>query len=111
MTHGWPGSVVELIDTVGPLTDPTAHLLARPTDRPYTPLGANILNSANPVTISTSRQGRGLSADEGPCEPHGTALTSDMLERAPPGTPGPSGSPTSADWSNGYGATEPVAYV
>ena len=25
MTHGWPGSVVELIDTVGPLTDPTAH--------------------------------------------------------------------------------------
>ena len=25
MTHGWPGSVIELIDTVGPLTDPTAH--------------------------------------------------------------------------------------
>src|SRR5690242_7824258 len=25
MTHGWPGSVVELLDTVGPLTDPTAH--------------------------------------------------------------------------------------
>jgi pimeloyl-ACP methyl ester carboxylesterase len=25
MTHGWPGSVMELIDTVGPLTDPTAH--------------------------------------------------------------------------------------
>ncbi len=25
MTHGWPGSVVELVDTVGPLTDPTAH--------------------------------------------------------------------------------------
>jgi Epoxide hydrolase N terminus len=25
MTHGWPGSVVELIDTVGPLTDPTAY--------------------------------------------------------------------------------------
>jgi pimeloyl-ACP methyl ester carboxylesterase len=25
MTHGWPGSVVEQIDTVGPLTDPTAH--------------------------------------------------------------------------------------
>jgi pimeloyl-ACP methyl ester carboxylesterase len=25
MTHGWPGSVLELIDTVGPLTDPTAH--------------------------------------------------------------------------------------
>src|SRR5207248_2870209 len=25
MTHGWPGSVAELIDSVGPLTDPTAH--------------------------------------------------------------------------------------
>jgi pimeloyl-ACP methyl ester carboxylesterase len=24
MTHGWPGSVIEQIDTVGPLTDPTA---------------------------------------------------------------------------------------
>jgi len=25
MTHGWPGSVVELLETVGMLTDPTAH--------------------------------------------------------------------------------------
>jgi pimeloyl-ACP methyl ester carboxylesterase len=25
MTHGWPGSVVELLETVDPLTDPTAH--------------------------------------------------------------------------------------
>jgi pimeloyl-ACP methyl ester carboxylesterase len=25
MTHGWPGSVIEVIDCVGPLTDPTAH--------------------------------------------------------------------------------------
>src|SRR5918995_653118 len=25
MTHGWPGSVIELLETVGPLTDPTAH--------------------------------------------------------------------------------------
>ena len=25
MTHGWPGSVVELLDAIGPLTDPTAH--------------------------------------------------------------------------------------
>ena len=24
MTHGWPGSVIELLDTIGPLTDPTA---------------------------------------------------------------------------------------
>jgi pimeloyl-ACP methyl ester carboxylesterase len=25
MTHGWPGSVIELLETVGLLTDPTAH--------------------------------------------------------------------------------------
>src|SRR6478752_7581390 len=25
MTHGWPGSVLELLDAVGPLTDPTKH--------------------------------------------------------------------------------------
>jgi pimeloyl-ACP methyl ester carboxylesterase len=25
MTHGWPGSVIELLETVGPLTDPTTY--------------------------------------------------------------------------------------
>ena len=25
MTHGWPGSVMELLEAVGPLTDPTSH--------------------------------------------------------------------------------------
>ena len=25
MTHGWPGSIVELLGSIGPLTDPTAH--------------------------------------------------------------------------------------
>lgn len=25
MTHGWPGSVVELLETIGPLTDPTSY--------------------------------------------------------------------------------------
>jgi pimeloyl-ACP methyl ester carboxylesterase len=25
MTHGWPGSITELLDTVGPLTDPTKY--------------------------------------------------------------------------------------
>jgi pimeloyl-ACP methyl ester carboxylesterase len=25
MTHGWPGSVIELLESVGPLTDPTTH--------------------------------------------------------------------------------------
>src|SRR5215813_13719308 len=25
ITHGWPGSIVELLNVIGPLTDPTAH--------------------------------------------------------------------------------------
>jgi pimeloyl-ACP methyl ester carboxylesterase len=25
ITHGWPGSVVEMLEVIGPLTDPTAH--------------------------------------------------------------------------------------
>src|SRR5580693_9657623 len=25
MTHGWPGSVIEMLDSVGPLTDPTKY--------------------------------------------------------------------------------------
>lgn len=25
MTHGWPGSIVEFLDVIGPLTDPAAH--------------------------------------------------------------------------------------
>src|SRR5262249_42938626 len=25
ITHGWPGSIVEMLDVIGPLTDPTAH--------------------------------------------------------------------------------------
>ena len=25
MTHGWPGSIIELLETIGPLTDPTTY--------------------------------------------------------------------------------------
>ena len=25
LTHGWPGSIVEFLDLIGPLTDPVAH--------------------------------------------------------------------------------------
>src|SRR3954453_12506611 len=25
MTHGWPGSVIEMLDAIGPLTDPTVY--------------------------------------------------------------------------------------
>ena len=25
LTHGWPGSIVEMLEVIGPLSDPTAH--------------------------------------------------------------------------------------
>src|SRR5262249_35614285 len=25
ITHGWPGSIIEMLNVIGPLTDPTAH--------------------------------------------------------------------------------------
>src|SRR5262245_1980423 len=25
LTHGWPGSIIEMLEVIGPLTDPTAH--------------------------------------------------------------------------------------
>src|SRR5271165_6835217 len=25
ITHGWPGSIIEMLEVIGPLTDPTAH--------------------------------------------------------------------------------------
>jgi pimeloyl-ACP methyl ester carboxylesterase len=25
LTHGWPGSIIEMLEAIGPLTDPTAH--------------------------------------------------------------------------------------
>lgn len=25
LTHGWPGSIVEFVEVVGPLTDPRSH--------------------------------------------------------------------------------------
>src|SRR5262249_56454553 len=28
ITHGWPGSVIELLEVIGPLTDPTAYSVA-----------------------------------------------------------------------------------
>ena len=31
ITHGWPGSVVEMLKVIGPLTDPTATAAARRT--------------------------------------------------------------------------------
>src|SRR5262249_61866476 len=35
ITHGWPGSVIELLGVVGPLTDPTPH--GGPAAEPFHP--------------------------------------------------------------------------
>jgi hypothetical protein len=34
MTHGWPGSVVELLTTIGPLTDPRCRVTGFPASQP-----------------------------------------------------------------------------
>ena len=57
MTHGWPGSVVELLETVGPLTDPTAH-----GGTPRTPSTW----CCPPSPATASRESRGSSAGRGP---------------------------------------------
>ena len=54
MTHGWPGSVIELLDTVGPLTDPTKYG-GTPDDAFHL-----VLPSWAPGTQGTSRHPRQL---------------------------------------------------
>ena len=61
MTHGWPGSVIELLETIGPLTDPTAHGgRRRPPPGAAVPARLRLLQRAN-----RSRLGR---------QPHGTRV-------------------------------------
>ena len=43
MTHGWPGSIFELLKVVGPLTDPTVlRWTSRRTPDPYMPIAARV---------------------------------------------------------------------
>jgi len=52
ITHGWPGSVIEFMKIIGPLTDPTAHG-GRPED------AFHVIAPRSPVTASpTSRPPR-----------------------------------------------------
>ncbi len=50
ITHGWPGSVVEFMNIIGPLTDPAAHGVATP----RTPSTSSYLRS--PATGSPGRR-------------------------------------------------------
>ena len=56
MTHGWPGSVFELLKTVGPLTDPTAHggqRGGRVRSRPAFDAGLRLLRQADGHRLGT----------------------------------------------------------
>jgi hypothetical protein len=65
MTHGWPGSVIEMLDTVGPLTDPTEHG-GRPRMRST--------SCCRPCPVTASPPSRPRSA--GTCSgPHGPGLS------------------------------------
>ena len=70
VTHGWPGSIVEFVDVIGPLTDPRAHG-ADPADAfhlviPSIP-GYGLSGPTRDVGWTTARGGQGLgSVDEPP---------------------------------------------
>jgi hypothetical protein len=43
MTHGWPGSILELLKVIGPLTDPTADVRRTPSISCCPPIRARLL--------------------------------------------------------------------
>ena len=74
MTHGWPGSVIELLDTVGPLTDPTAHGGRAPRTRstsccPSLP-GLRLLRRAGRGRLGPGPDGTGLGRAHAPSRLH-----------------------------------------
>jgi len=62
MTHGWPGSVIELLDTIGPLTDPTAS--RRSPTRSGLPSGAGSMRST-PASPTSTRSARAATSPPG----------------------------------------------
>ena len=69
MTHGWPGSVIELLETVGPLTDPTAHggTPRTPSPRAAVPARLRLLQRARRARLGRRPHRAGLgTADEPP---------------------------------------------
>jgi hypothetical protein len=51
MTHGWPGSVIELLETVGPLTDPTSTAARRRCIRPGAAVVARLRLLGEPTEL------------------------------------------------------------
>lgn len=97
MTHGWPGSVLEFRDVIGPLTDPVAHggqaadafHLVIPTlpgfgfsDRPTDP-GWNIGRTADAWSVLMARLGYDRWVAQG--GDWGAGVTTALGHKAPPG--------------------------
>ena len=112
MTHGWPGSVVELLETIGPLTDPTAHGghasdafdLVLPSLPGYGFSGEPAELGWDPARIARAwaalmdRLGYGRYVAQG--GDVGASVTDAMGRQAPPGWPGS----TSTSWSPSWPA-------
>ena len=100
MTHGWPGSVLEFRDVIGPLTDPAAHggdardafHLVIPSlpgfgfsDKPTAP-GWNVDRIADAWIVLMQRLGYDRWAAQG--GDWGSAVTTALGHKAPPGLVG-----------------------
>ena len=63
LTHGWPGSVIEYLDVLGPLTDPVAHGGDGPTPStscsPPCPATASATSPRSRAGTSSASPGRG----------------------------------------------------
>ena len=73
MTHGWPGSVIELLDAVGPLTDPTAHGgsgRGRLPSCAAVPPGVRVLRRAGGARLGSGPYRTGLGRADAPSRLH-----------------------------------------
>jgi pimeloyl-ACP methyl ester carboxylesterase len=97
MTHGWPGSVIELLETIGPLTDPTTHG-GRPEDAFHLVLpslpGYGFSSQPNEIGWYTGRVAQawaelmhrlGYTRYVAQGGDQGAAVTDDMAHQAPEG--------------------------
>ena len=102
MTHGWPGSVIEQLDTVGPLTDPDRarrHAPRTPSTSSCPPCPATASPASRPSSAGTSTARTGLGrADAAPrvhplCRPGRRRRCRRHRCDGPPGSGGPARHP------------------
>ena len=97
MIHGWPGSIIELLETVDPLTNPTAHgASAADAFDLVLPSIPGYGFSSQPTEIGLGEQPHraGLGRSDAPRRPHrfvaqggdvGAVIADNLGRLAPPG--------------------------